>query len=55
MPVPSPGDVPSPEIEPGSPVLQADALPSEPPGKPPTIILLLSISPYEVVNIYLTY
>ena len=55
VPVPSPGDVPSPEIEPGSPVLQADALPSEPPGKPPTIILLLSISPYEVVNIYLTY
>ena len=25
---------PSPGIEPGSPALQADALPSEPPGKP---------------------
>ena len=30
---PSPGDLPNPGIEPGSPVLQADALPSEPPGK----------------------
>ena len=31
---PSPGDLPDPGIKPGSPVLQADALPSEPPGKP---------------------
>ena len=31
---PSPGDLPNPGIEPGSPALQADALPSEPPGKP---------------------
>ena len=31
---PSPGDLPDPGIEPGSPTLQADALPSEPPGKP---------------------
>ena len=31
---PSPGDLPNPGIEPGSPTLQADALPSEPPGKP---------------------
>ena len=29
----SPGDLPNPGIEPGSPALQADALPSEPPGK----------------------
>ena len=28
------GDLPDPAIEPGSPALQADALPSEPPGKP---------------------
>ena len=28
-----PGDLPDPGIEPGSPSLQADALPSEPPGK----------------------
>ena len=32
-PFPSPGDLPNPRIQPGSPVLQADALPSEPPGK----------------------
>ena len=33
LPFPSPGDLPDPEIKPGSPTLQADALPSEPPGK----------------------
>ena len=31
---PSPEDLPNPEIEPRSPALQTDALPSEPPGKP---------------------
>ena len=31
---PSPGDLPGPGIELGSPTLQADSLPSEPPGKP---------------------
>ena len=34
LPFPSPEDLPDPGIEPGSPALQADALPSEPPGKP---------------------
>ena len=34
LPFPSPGDLPNPGIEPKSPALQADALPSEPPGKP---------------------
>ena len=34
FPFPSPGDLPNPGIEPGSPTLQADALSSEPPGKP---------------------
>ena len=34
MPFPSPGDLPDPGIEPGSPALQADTLSSEPPGKP---------------------
>ena len=28
----SPGDLPNPEIDPGSLALQADSLPSEPPG-----------------------
>ena len=34
LPFPSPGDLPNPGIEPGSPALQAEALPSEPPGMP---------------------
>ena len=33
LPFPSPGDLPGPGIEPRPPALQADALPSEPPGK----------------------
>ena len=32
--VPSPLDLPDAGIEPGSPALQADSLPSEPPGLP---------------------
>ena len=34
LPFPSPGDLPDPGIEPGSLTLQADASPSESPGKP---------------------
>ena len=34
LPFPSPGDLPDPGIEPRSPTLQADPLPSEPPAKP---------------------
>ena len=34
LPFPSPGDLPDPGIEPGSPTLHADSLLSEPPGKP---------------------
>ena len=33
LPFPFPGDLPDPGIEPRSPALQADALPSETPGK----------------------
>ena len=29
LPFPSPGDLPNPQIEPGSPALQADSLPTE--------------------------
>ena len=32
LPFPSPGDLPDPGIEPGSPAFQADALTSEPPN-----------------------
>ena len=34
LPFPSPGDVPNPGTEPGSPSLKADSLPSKIPGKP---------------------
>ena len=32
--IPSPGDLPDPGIQPGSPALQGDSLPAELPGKP---------------------
>ena len=38
LPFPSPGDLPDPRIEPRSPTLQADALPSELPGKPFSVL-----------------
>ena len=34
LPFPSPGDLPDPGIEPRSPTLRADSLPSEPPETP---------------------
>ena len=40
FPSPSPGDLPDPGIEPGSPTLQADSLLSEPPGKQVLLIML---------------
>ena len=42
-PFPSPGDLPNPEIKPGSPALQADSLPTEPPGK---LLASLRVSNY---------
>ena len=33
LPFPSPGNLPDPGIEPRSPTLKTDALPTEPPGK----------------------
>ena len=41
LPFPSLEDLPDPGIEPGSPALQADALLSEPPGKPFKLCLVL--------------
>ena len=37
LPFPSPGNLPNPGIQLGSPALQGDALTSEPPGKPPVL------------------
>ena len=46
LPFPSPWDLPDPRIEPRSPALQADSLPSEPPRKP--VISIHSI--YKAVS-----
>ena len=42
LPFPQPGDLPNPGIEPGSPALQADSLPSELPGKPSKVVLIIN-------------
>ena len=42
FPFPSPGDLSDPGIEPGSPALQADALPVELLGEPPNMVRLLN-------------
>ena len=52
---PSPGDLPSPGIEPRSPTLQADSLPIEPQGKPKntgvsSLSLLQGIFPTQELN-----
>ena len=41
LPFPSPGDLPNLGIKPGSPALQVDTLPSEPPGIPDYLTCLL--------------
>ena len=41
LPFPSPGDLPDPGIKPRSPSYQADALTSEPPGKPGKVAMVL--------------
>ena len=43
-------DLPNPGIEPRSPELQADSLPSEPPGEPKTIMELSFIFVYCVLS-----
>ena len=44
QPIPSPADLPDPGIELGSPALQADSLPAELPGKPPTVPRMPSVT-----------
>ena len=46
QPFPSPGNLPDPGNEPGFPALQADSLPSEPPGKP-----LVHITSYQMMTV----
>ena len=49
LPCPPPGDLPNPGIEPKSPALQADSLPSESPGKPHTVrtVMQMGLSPLD--------
>ena len=54
-PFPSPGNLPSPRVEPRSPALQVDSLPAEPPGKPKnpgvgSLSLLQWIFPTQELN-----
>ena len=44
LPFPSPGDLSDPGIELSFPALQADALPSEPPGKPFALLWRMKVS-----------
>ena len=53
LPFPSPGDLPDPGIKPGSPTLQADALPSEPPGKSHLYYKKCFLFPFELYFIWL--
>ena len=48
LPFPSQGDLPNPGIEPGSPALQADSLPTELQGKPILQEKLLAFHHYDV-------
>ena len=53
LPFPSPGDLPDPGVEPRSTALQADSLPSEPPGKPAQIQIRFQITPSHDLSLRL--
>ena len=60
LPFPAPGDLSNPGIKPRSPALQAESLPSEPPGKPKNIgvgchSLLQGIFPTQGSNLGLLH
>ena len=55
LPFHSPGDFPNPGIEPGSPALQTDALPSEPLGKPHEQNNLVQLRPVSMLSLFLEY
>ena len=50
LPFPPPGDLPSPEIEPRSPALQADSLPTELQGQPSSAIHQYKIKKKKKAN-----
>ena len=47
---PSPSDLPDPGVKPGSPALQTDSLPTEPPGEPMKGITEANIACGERIN-----
>ena len=49
LPFPSPRDLPDPGIEPRSPALEVDSLPSEPPGKPSLMLIILVLKSSKTV------
>ena len=57
LPCPPPGDLPNPGIEPRSPALQADSLPSEPPGKPiqPTVKSIFQTRLFIVLKFWVNF
>ena len=52
LPFPSPGDLPDPGIEPRSPALQADALPSELKGLEAILGAFFCHGPFFLLNTY---
>ena len=50
LPFSSPGNLPDPGIEPRSPTLQANALPSEPPGKLENVVQFSSVQSLSRVD-----
>ena len=54
LPCPPPGDLPNPGIEPRSPTLQADSLPSEPPGEPKLMHQFNSVQSLSRVQLFAT-
>ena len=53
LPFPSPGDLPDPAIEPGSPALRVDSLPFEPSGKPEGSGMALKLSDRNPWNLHM--
>ena len=57
MPSPPPGDLPNPGMEPRSPALQVDYLPSEPPGLPmlETVLAGKKVNFVFIASVYLYF
>ena len=54
-PLPSPGGHPNPGIEPRSPALQADSLPTDLQGKPINTLLLAKVHGFHLGSLYVEH